>query len=169
MIATVKDELTNMMLYSQYNDVAQQMNIISKCNKLLSDNVFSAKLKQTLDAFFQVPTISLHDFGAIVLAIGDLIPLFETVLNLYQGLEVTQMQFIVYGLLYSYMYNHANSFLSSNELGKIRIEFSNMMQLIKLPAAVYEVESKLVQRLKEWVFGCVTCGRYQGTIRVKKN
>lgn len=159
MLDQVKNELQNCMLADQYNSVSSQINIISKTNKLLNSDSYSSKLKETMDKYFNHPTgIAMEDMGQIVLSLQGLIPLFENVLNLYKGLDVTEMKYILYGCLYYYLLQYQSGFIDEN-LGKFRLEYFNIFELIKTPLESYEVESKLFLRIMQWAkktFCCIS-------------
>jgi hypothetical protein len=145
----IKNEVMNMMLYDQFNNTTAQMDIINKANKLLIDNVFFANLRINLDKFFNSPNgVSITDMGAIVLNLQSVVSGFENFLNLYRGLSLDQVKYILYACLYAYILKYQSNFFNTSEkLGNFRLEYDNIFGLIKIPSIVYQAESKFFKRI----------------------
>ena len=158
MLEQVKDEQNNMMLYDQLNDVTKQMDIVNKTNKLLNDEYFEREIKLRLDKFYNQPSgLSLCDLSQIILDLQSVIPKFENTLNLYRGLDIIQMKFILYGCIYHYICKNQPKYFEKVLIGEFRLEYNNIFNLIEASKKSYELESRLFLRIYQWFCEKLSC------------
>ena len=158
MLEQVKEEQYNMMLYDQYNDVAKQMDIANKTNKLLNDTIFEKEIREKLDKYYNQPSgLSLCDFAQIILDLKSVVPKFENTLNLYRGLDIGQMKFILYGCVYHYICKNQPKYFEKVSIGEFRLEYNNIFNLIEVSKKNYELESRFFLRIYQWFCDKLSC------------
>lgn len=150
----VKNELQNIMMFDQYNSVNSQLNIINKCNKLLSNDDFCKEYIATLDCYFNRQNLQIVDLPQIILGMQrNVISHFGDVLNLYHTIQPEDMKYILYGLLYDYIMKFHPDFIDG-KLVEFRLEFNNVFELIMTSKKQFKVKNKIFTRFFHWLCCC---------------
>jgi hypothetical protein len=129
MDSNIQQELILLMNIDKTVDANEQIKVLKICSDILGHQEYTNNIIGIFGGIFNQPDFNISsEFGKIILCILE----FNKEVSYYKNIEISRMKYIIYAVLYAYMLKYQVEWINKQNIGDIRILYSNSWELIQI-------------------------------------
>lgn len=138
---SVGDEITEMMMLDGY-DGSKKEKIISLAKQVLTTKTYIDTIQKDLDKIFEDKKVTADDVSRMMMISLKLNNLLSQSMRLKKKIELSQMKYILYSVLYCYILNKQPDFFNELSVVEFRLLFNSLWVLLEIDPNQIKVAAK---------------------------
>lgn len=138
---SVEDEITEMMMLDGY-DESKKQKLIGLAKQVLITKAYVDSIRNDLDKIFEDKKITADDIPRMMAISLKLNKILSHSMQLKTKINVSQMKYILYSVLYCYILNKQPEFFDGLSIAEFRLLFSSLWILLEIDPNQLKVATK---------------------------
>ena len=139
------DEITEIMMLDGYDEFKKEK-LILLVKQILSTKTYINSIQKDLDKIFEDKKITADDIPRMMMISLKLNNLLSQSMRLKSKINLSQMKYILYSVLYCYILNKQPEFFNELSITGFRLLFNNLWILLEINPN----EIKVVKKCSAW-------------------